>query len=95
MRKKRSPPLLLPGRFLAITLGAEIVIALGILGAAPIAHAPMLDLDSCHDDLDRLRRAASDASDEAEDADSKRTDFQNCRRDPDIYDLGSWPSSRD
>lgn len=40
----------------AITFGAEIVIALGIR-AAPIAHAPMLDLDSCDDDLDRLRRA--------------------------------------
>src|SRR5713101_4931568 len=71
----------------AITLGAGIVIALGIFSVAPTAHAPTLDLDSCHDDLDRLRRAASDASDAAEDAESKRKDFEDCKRDPDIYDL--------
>lgn len=71
----------------AITLGIAIAIAFGILITAPIARAPTLDLDSCHDDLDRLRRAASDASDQAENADSKRTDFQNCKRDPDVYDL--------
>lgn len=27
----------------AITMGAEVVIALGILSTAPIAHAPVLD----------------------------------------------------
>lgn len=52
----------------AITLSAEFVIALGILSGAPMAHAPTLDLDSCHDDLDRLRRVAVDASDAAEEA---------------------------
>ena len=71
----------------AITLGAGIVIALGIFSAAPTAHAPTLDLDSCHDDLDRLRRAASDSSDAAADADSKRKDFEDCKRDPGTYDL--------
>ena len=71
----------------AITMGAEIVMALGILSAAPIAHAPTLDLDDCHDELDRLRRAASDASDAAEEGHSKRGEFEDCKRDRDTYDL--------
>jgi hypothetical protein len=62
-------------------------VGLGILTAAPAAHAPSLDLDSCHDDLDRLRRTASDASDAAEEAKSKFDEFENCRRDPEFHDL--------
>src|SRR5258708_7546864 len=49
-----------------ITLAVGIIVALEILTAARAAHAPVLELDSCHDDLDRLRRTASDASDSAE-----------------------------
>src|SRR5437016_12471470 len=71
----------------AITMGAEIVMALGILSAAPIAHAPTLDLGDCHDELDRLRRAASDASDAAEEGHSKRGQFEDCKRDRETYDL--------
>jgi chromosome segregation ATPase len=71
----------------AITLGAGIVIALGIVSAAPIAHAPTLDLGDCHDELDRLRRAASDASVAAEEGHSKREEFEDCKRDRDTYDL--------
>jgi len=52
-----------------------------MLTAAPAARAPLLDLDSCHDDLDRLHRTASDASDAAEDANSKHEEFENCRQD--------------
>jgi hypothetical protein len=70
-----------------IALTAVIAVALGILTAAPAAHAPLLELDSCHDDLDRLRRTASDASDAAEDAKSKFDEFEDCRRDPELHDL--------
>jgi hypothetical protein len=63
------------------------ILALGILTLAPAAHAPLLELDSCHDDLDRLRRTASDASDSAEDAKSKSDEFDDCRRDPEFHDL--------
>lgn len=44
------------------------------------------DWDSCHDDLDRTRRAASEASDAAEDLKSKNDDFEQCKRDPESYD---------
>jgi hypothetical protein len=61
------------------TLAARIVVAMGVLTTATIAQAPMLDLDSCHDDLDRLRRTASEASDAAADAQSELDDFDDCR----------------
>ena len=70
-----------------ITLSFGIPVALGTLTAAPAAHTPLLELDSCHDDLDRLRRTASDASDAAEDAKSKSDEFEDCRREPDVHDL--------
>jgi len=70
-----------------ITLTIGIIFAIEILMAAPAAHAPILELDSCHDDLDRLRRTASDASDSAEDAKSKFDEFETCRRNPDFHDL--------
>jgi hypothetical protein len=62
---------------------AWIVIATGILTTATAAHAPLLELDSCHDDLDGLRRRASDASDAAEEAESKRNEFEDCRTNSD------------
>jgi hypothetical protein len=70
-----------------IALASVIAVALGTLTTAPAAHAPLLELDSCHDDLDRLRRTASDASDAAEDAKSKADEFEDCRRDPELHDL--------
>jgi hypothetical protein len=70
-----------------IELAVGIAVALGTLTAAPAAHAPLLELDSCHDDLDRLHRTASDASDAAEDAKSKADEFEDCRRDPELRDL--------
>jgi hypothetical protein len=69
-----------------LTLAFGIIFALAILTAARAAHAPALDLDSCHDDLDRVRRTASDASDSAEDANSKFDEFETCRRDPQFHD---------
>jgi hypothetical protein len=78
-----------------ITLVARIVLVTGILTTTIVAHAPLPDLDSCHDELDRLRRTASDASDAAENAQSKLTDFDDCRRDPELHDLvGDGCSSR-
>jgi len=78
-----------------ITLTAGIAVALGTLTAEPAARAPLLELDSCHDDLDRLRRTASDASDAAEDAKSKFDEFEDCRRDPELQDLlGNGSRSR-
>jgi hypothetical protein len=42
------------------------------------------DLDSCQSDLDGLRRIAADAS---EDARAKSKDLDECRENPDVYDL--------
>jgi len=58
-------------------------VAIGILTTSTAAHAPLLELDSCHDDLDGLRRRASDASDAAEEAESKRKEFEDCRTNSD------------
>lgn len=66
---------------------ACIVVALGILTTATVARAPLLDLDTCHDDLDRLRRTASDASDAAEGAHSKLSELDDCRQNPELHDL--------
>lgn len=44
------------------------------------------DWDSCADDLDRLRRAAADASDAANDVKSAAEEFENCKHYPDMYD---------
>lgn len=68
-------------------LTAATALIAGVLLAAPTAHAPSLELDSCHDDLDRLRRTAADASDAAEEAKSKADEFDECRRDPESRDL--------
>jgi hypothetical protein len=65
-----------------IALAVGIIVALEILTAARAAHAPVLELDSCHDDLDRLRRTASDASDSAEDAKSKFDEFEGLQARP-------------
>jgi len=62
---------------------AWIVVAMGILTTSTAAHAPSQELDGCHDDLDRLRRTASDASDAAE----KFDDFEDCSRNPELHDL--------
>lgn len=63
------------------------LLCVSIMAPAIVAQAPELDLESCHDDLDTLRRRASDASDAAEEAHSKFEEFDDCRRDPGVYDL--------
>lgn len=56
-----------------------------------VALGPTLALSSdwngCANDLDRLRRAARDATDAANSVKSKADDFENCKRYPDMYDL--------
>lgn len=70
-----------------IALAATIAVAIGLFAAAPRADAPLLDLESCQDDLDRLRRAASDGSEAAENAKRKGQEFDSCKADPGSYDL--------
>ena len=45
------------------------------------------DWDNCSYELDRLRRAAANASDAATTAGSKEDDLEDCRNFPDIYDF--------
>ena len=52
-----------------------------------IPFAQAADWSSCADDLDRLRRAARDASDTAREVEAKKNDLQNCVNYPSIYDL--------
>ena len=71
-----------------LTKLARAVVVVAVLTGSITAYSPLSeDLDSCHDELDRLRRAASDASDAAEEAHSKFREFDDCRRDPETYDL--------
>ena len=58
-----------------------------VLTVATTAQTPTTDLDSCHEDLDRLRRMSSDAAEAASDAQSKKEDFANCKEYPETYDL--------
>lgn len=57
----------------------------GILTGSSLASAA--DWSSCADDLDRVRRAARDAVDVAEQVKSKHDELENCRLYPEIYDL--------
>jgi hypothetical protein len=66
--------------------GAGVLILAATLGGA--------DWSGCQDDLDTLRRRASEASDAAEhvkqaadDFETKRREWQDCRAFPSIYDL--------
>ena len=46
-----------------------------------------IDLDSCASDLEALQSAARDAHDAAEEASSKQQDLEDCRDDPEVFDL--------
>lgn len=67
----------------AIAILAVVLISMFLAGA----QSGSADWDSCHDDLDSARRAAADAADAAQEAHSKRTDFEDCKGDPETYDL--------
>jgi len=71
-------------RITSVTQAATIIV---VLISSTVAQTPTTALDSCRDDLDGLRKAAAEASDAAEDANSKRDDFDDCRRDPEVHDL--------
>jgi hypothetical protein len=58
-----------------------------ILLATGTAMAQSLALGSCEDELDRLKKRATDASEAAETAKSKLDDLDECRRYPETYDL--------
>ncbi len=69
----------------AITSLVFLLLPTGLLAA---------DWSSCHDDLDTLRRRASDASDAAEqvyqaadEVETKRRELQDCRAYPAVHDL--------
>jgi DNA repair exonuclease SbcCD ATPase subunit len=64
---------------------------LALVGSLALIGA---DWSSCQDDLDRLRRRASDASDKASevesassDLQSKKDEYEQCRSYPRIYDI--------
>ena len=58
---------------------------LALLGSPSIGISS--DWGSCADDLDRLRRASSDANDAATQAESDEDEYENCKNYPDTYDL--------
>lgn len=62
-------------------------VVFAVLVTTATSFAVSADWSSCADDLDRLRRAAGDAADAAEQTKSKAEELENCRRYPDTYDL--------
>jgi hypothetical protein len=64
---------------------ALVILLFSTLCAWSVAYTA--DWDSCADDLDRLRRAARDATDAANEVKSNADDFENCKRYPDMYDF--------
>lgn len=70
---------------LTTLLRAVVLLLLFITGAT--AQNPVITLDSCHDDLDGLRKASSEADEAAGTAKSKSDDLDDCRRSPEIHDL--------
>src|SRR5580698_6526507 len=65
----------------------RFAVVCAILTTAVAARTPSTDYSGCHDDLDRLRKGASEASDAAEHAKTARDDLDECREYPDTYDL--------
>ena len=66
---------------------ARHAILVFIFTTIPPVAAVSADWNGCADDLDRLRRAASDASDAAKDVNSKADEYENCKQFPDTFDL--------
>ena len=64
-----------------------LVISVLMVAQLTATQSISADWDGCHDELDNTRKAAADASDAAEEAHSKLTDFEDCKQDPDTYDL--------
>jgi hypothetical protein len=64
---------------------ARLAVSAALVGCFSVAQAA--DWSTCANELDRIRRSARDASDIANDVNSKAEEFQNCRRYPDMYDF--------
>lgn len=64
-----------------------VFLVVALSGITLTLNASAANWDSCADDLDRLRRAARDATDKANDVKTKADEFENCKRYPDTYDL--------
>lgn len=67
---------------------ARCILLVGLLVSTSIAaYAPRIDWEDCQGDLEQTKQVADDASDAAEDVHSKLEDFDECRENPDVYDL--------
>jgi hypothetical protein len=77
MRKKRPTS----------TSAVQAAIFWATLITATAAQTPTIALGSCHDDLEQLHKASSEASEAAGNAKSKSDDLDDCREHPEMYDL--------
>ena len=64
-----------------------VLLATLLLGTCGAASAPEIDWGDCQDELDQMHTDASDASEAADDVKSKLEELEDCRRDPDTFDL--------
>jgi hypothetical protein len=63
------------------------LVTVTLLGTCIAAHHPSVDWGDCQDELDQAKQTAADASDAAEEVHSKLEDVDDCRENPDVYDL--------
>jgi hypothetical protein len=64
-----------------------LMIMNALLAAAVALPSGGLDWSSCGDELDRLRRAARDAAEKANEIDAKEDEYESCRNDLETFDL--------
>ena len=64
-----------------------VVIFIVAIALPTAAQMSATSWDSCQDDLDRMKKTAAEASDAAGDAHRKMEDYEECRNDPETYDL--------
>lgn len=79
---------------LATFAAAAVVLAGLVTTSETLTPRVEVDWGNCSDDLEALKKAASEAEEEAEDAEDaaeelegKKRDYEDCRRYPEIYDL--------
>lgn len=58
-----------------------------LLGTCVADYRSSVDWEGCQDDLDQAKQTAEDGSEAAEEVHSKLNDFDECRENPDVYDL--------
>lgn len=64
-----------------------VLLILMLVTATYSSAQTVREWSDCQDDLDRVRKAARDANEQASEADSKAKDLNNCRTYPRTYDL--------